>query len=59
MAVNVVGAKEFGWKEVCHLLSPGDNVPPAVDGIRQISDLDELRQIYHHLFRKRHQIDII
>ena len=27
--VNVVGAKEFGWKEVCHLLFPEDTVPPA------------------------------
>lgn len=51
--VNVVGAKEFGWKEVCHLLFPEDPVPAPVDGIRQIKDLDELRDIYPHVFRKR------
>lgn len=53
--VNVVGAKEFGWKKVCHLLFPEDPVPAPVDEIRQIKDLDELREIYPHVFRKRHQ----
>lgn len=50
--VNVVGAKEFGWKEVCHLLFPEDTVPPAEQGIRQIHDLKALREIYPHVFRK-------
>lgn len=53
--VNVVGAKTFGWTEVCHILFPEDRIPPPVDGIRQIHDLEELRNIYPHLFRKRHQ----
>src|SRR5437016_4252651 len=55
--VNCDGAKEFGWKEVCHLLFPEDPIPDAVDGIRQIQDLNELRGIYPHMFLKRHQID--
>jgi hypothetical protein len=50
--VNVVGAKEFGWKEVCHLLFPEDTVPPAEQGIRQIHDLKALREIYPYVFRK-------
>jgi pyrimidine and pyridine-specific 5'-nucleotidase len=50
--VNVVGAKEFGWKEVCHLLFPEDTVPPAEVGIRQIHDLEELREIFPHVFQK-------
>jgi pyrimidine and pyridine-specific 5'-nucleotidase len=50
--VNVAGAKEFGWKEVCHLLFAEDTVPPAEVGIRQIRDLEELREIYPHVFQK-------
>ena len=55
--VNCVGAKEYGWKEVCHLLFPEDPIPAAENGIRQIQDLDELREIYPHVFLKRHHID--
>jgi hypothetical protein len=50
--VNVLGAKEFGWKEVCHLLFPEDTVPPPVEGVRQLRDLRELREIYPHVFGK-------
>jgi hypothetical protein len=50
--VNVAGAKEFGWNEVFHLLSPEDTVPPGEVGIRQIHDLEELREIYPHIFQK-------
>jgi hypothetical protein len=52
---NVVGAKEFGWKSVCHLLFPEDTIPPPVEGIRQIHGLDELRVIYPHVFQKTDQ----
>lgn len=53
----MVGAKNFGWPEVSHLLFPEDTIPPKVDGIRQIHDLEELREIYPHLFRKKAQND--
>lgn len=53
----MVGAKNFGWLEVSHLLFPEDTIPPKVDGIRQIHDLEELREIYPHLFRKKAQND--
>lgn len=55
--VNCVGAKEYGWKEVCHLLSPEDRIPPRENGIRQIQDLNELREIYPDAFLKRCHID--
>jgi hypothetical protein len=55
--VNCVGAKEYGWKEVCHLLFPEDPIPAAENGIRQIRDLNELREIYPQMFLNRHHID--
>ena len=51
--VNVVGARDFGWKEVCHLLFPEDPVPPPEEGIRQLHALEELQDEYPQLFRKR------
>jgi len=57
MLANCVGAKEFGWTEVCHLLFPEDTVPPPVERIRQIKDLEELRAIYPHIFFKKDKID--
>jgi len=52
-AGNVRGAKKFGWTKVCHLLFPEDTIPPAEEGITQIQDITDLRDIYPHLFRKR------
>jgi hypothetical protein len=51
--VNVAGARDFGWKEVCHLLFPEDQVPPPEEGIRQLHALEELQDEYPQLFRKR------
>jgi pyrimidine and pyridine-specific 5'-nucleotidase len=55
--VTVLGAKEFGWKEVCHLLFPEDKVPHQMEGIRQLRDLQELREIYPHVFRKVQKVN--
>ena len=51
-AGNVVGAKIFGWTKVCHLLFPEDTIPPAEEGIRQIHDILELREVYPQLFQR-------
>jgi hypothetical protein len=48
--VNVIGAKEFGWKEICHYVE--DTNPPVIEGIHQVHHLTELRDIYPHLFRR-------
>lgn len=53
IAVNVVGARDFGWKEVCHLLFPEDIIPPPQEGVHQIHGLGELQKRYPSLFRKR------
>ena len=55
IAANVLGAKIFGWSEICHLLFPEDPIPTAEEGIRQIHDLEELREIYLHFFRRSQQ----
>lgn len=52
MAANCIGAKDFGWPEICHLLFPEDTVPPPVEGITQIRQLEELPNVYPHLFQK-------
>lgn len=51
--VNVAGAKQFGWSEVCHLLYPEDTVRLALEGFGQIRDLEELGEISPHVCPKR------
>ena len=45
---NVIGAKKFGWKKLCHYVE--DSSVSPVEGVRQIHHLDELRDVYPHLF---------
>jgi hypothetical protein len=48
--VNVIGAKHFGWAGICHLCE--DTFPKPVEGINQIQDLNELRDLYPLFFIK-------
>jgi pyrimidine and pyridine-specific 5'-nucleotidase len=53
-AVNVVGAKTFGWKHIVHLLFPEDPIPPPQEGIHQIYELEDLKLAFPELFRWRY-----
>jgi len=48
--LNIVAAKKFGWKSV-HLVEPSVTAPPELAGDHQISNLQELRDIFPEVFK--------
>lgn len=55
-AINVKGAKDFGWKSAIHFQEIGDEPAASLDGIAdaRITDLDQLRTLpfWQDFFKK-------